>query len=100
MDEIGMMLPVMTSPPHTLPEQLTELGRRVRALRKRRKMTQAQLAERLGIEVRHLQFIEAAESAPGFDLLVDLAAELEVAVGDLFEEAETPARRRGRPPKA
>ncbi|MCB9717013.1 MAG: helix-turn-helix transcriptional regulator [Myxococcales bacterium] len=69
-------------------------------LRVRRGLTQAQLAERLGIEVRHLQFIEAAESAPGFDLLVDLAAELEVAVGDLFEEAETPARRRGRPPKA
>ena len=74
MDEIGMMLPVMLSQPHTLPEQLTELGRRVRALRKRRKMTQAQLAERAGISTRTLRSLEQGDDVQLSTLLRVLRA--------------------------
>ena len=42
------------------------------------------MAEALDIEVRHLQYLEAGELAPGFDLLVDLAAHFGVRVGDLL----------------
>lgn len=71
----------------------------VRALREARGLTQAALAERLGIETRHQQQLESGDSAPGFDLLVDLAAELGVAVGDLFAPARRRPARRGRPRK-
>ena len=71
----------------------------VQALRESRGFTQSGLAERLGVETRHLQMLEAAETAPGFDLLVDLAAELGVAVGDLFMPEKLWPARRGRPRK-
>ncbi len=63
-------------------------------------LTQAQFADKLQIEVRHLQFLEAGESAPGMDLLVDLAVAFGVEVGELFEPVEATQPRRGRPPKS
>lgn len=62
-------------------------------------LTQAQLASRLQIELRHLQFLESGQSAPGMDLLVDLAVALKVQVGQLFEPVEATRPRRGRPTK-
>lgn len=60
------------------------LAREIKRLRKERRQTQAAMAEALDIEVRHLQYLEAGELAPGFDLLVDLAGHFGVRVGDLL----------------
>ena len=71
-------------------------------IRKRRLasgLTQAQLAERLSVETRFVQSLEAAADAPGFGTLVRLATTLGVEVRDLFAEAEPAARNPGRPPK-
>ncbi len=72
----------------------------VRRLREFRGLTQAALATELGIELRHQQHLEAGDSAPSFDLLVDLAGALGVAVGDLFVPATLERAPRGRPPKS
>jgi len=71
----------------------------LRRLRKARGLTQAELAARLGIEPRHQQMLEAGESAPSFDLLVNVADVLEVTVGELFKPAKLAKVRRGRPSK-
>ncbi|MEM7151321.1 MAG: helix-turn-helix transcriptional regulator [Myxococcota bacterium] len=69
-------------------------------LRRGRGLTQAALAQTLEIELRHLQLIESGDSAPGFDLLVDLAVKLEVEVGALFAPTALERAGRGRPKKA
>ena len=59
--------------------QPLDLGARVRALRKRRKMTQAQLAERAGISTRTLRSLEQGDDVQLSTLLRVLRA---LGVGD------------------
>lgn len=54
------------------------LGQRTRGLRKDRGLTQATLAERLGVTQEYLGKIERGLAAPSFPLLVDLAQALGV----------------------
>jgi transcriptional regulator with XRE-family HTH domain len=55
-------------------------GERVQALRKERRITQEQLAERLSKSVEHISYIERGERAPSFETILDIAEALEVSV--------------------
>jgi two-component sensor histidine kinase len=63
------------------------LGQRTRALRKERGLTQAVLAERLGVTQEYLGKIERGLGAPSFRMLVDLAQSLGAEPGELLSPA-------------
>lgn len=71
----------------------------VRKFRHASELTQAQLAEAVGIEPRFLQAIEAASFPPSFKNLIALAGALGVEVRDLFTPEKPAVRNPGRPPK-
>jgi len=64
---------------------LLRLGTRIAAVRHARNLTQAQLAEEVGVDARSLQRIEAGRAAPSLQRLRDIAVVLEVSVASLFE---------------
>jgi transcriptional regulator with XRE-family HTH domain len=75
---------------------LTQLGKRIRALRVGRKLTQEQAAELAKIDGKHWQDIEGARTNPTAATLVGVARALEVALRELFEvstDEETPRAR-------
>lgn len=65
-----------------------KLGKRIADLRKAQGMTQAQLAEKLGITDKAVSKWERGLSNPDVTLLPDVAAKLEVNVGILLGETE------------
>ncbi|MEW5773337.1 MAG: helix-turn-helix domain-containing protein [Thermodesulfobacteriota bacterium] len=69
------------------------LGKRTRELRKARGLTQAVLAERLGVTQEYLGKIERGLAAPSFPLLVDLARTLETEPADLLRTPPLPEKR-------
>jgi transcriptional regulator with XRE-family HTH domain len=78
-----------------------DLGRRVREVRRERSWTQEDAAERLGVDVRELQRIEAGRVNMTLQSLVRMARSLGVPVRELFEApASRGPRKPGRPPKA
>ena len=58
---------------------------RVRILRQKAGLTQAQLAERAGIEQGYLSRVERGKHSPSLEVTYRLAAALGVRPGDLFE---------------
>ena len=69
------------------------VGARIRTIRKRRSLTQEDLAARIGRSVNSVSALERGLSKPAFDTLVRLASALEVPVRDFFApvaEAESP----------
>lgn len=66
-----------------------KFGRQLRRLRKRRDLTQEQLAEAIGVSVEFLSNIERGINAPSFETLEKLATTLEVSVAELFTFQET-----------
>jgi transcriptional regulator with XRE-family HTH domain len=63
------------------------LGLRIRAIRKRRGLTQAELARRIGRSAGALSAVERGRTPPGFDILRRLAAVLGVSIVDFFQPA-------------
>jgi len=63
-------------------------GRRIRVLRKRKGMTQEQLAEAADISVDFLSLMERGVNAPSFATLERLADALGVPAKELFEFSE------------
>lgn len=59
-------------------------GKRVRYLRTLAKLTQAQMAERLGVTPEHLGNIERGVSVPSFELIYRIADALDTEPFDLF----------------
>jgi len=59
-------------------------GKRLKALRKSRKLSQAQLAERIDVGTKFLGDLETARRSPSFETIVSIAKELDVPVYDLF----------------
>lgn len=59
-------------------------GQHIRQLRKRIKITQEQLAEAVGVDVRTVQRWEAGENGPDFSNLEPIAKILGVPVEGLF----------------
>ncbi|MEW6682526.1 MAG: helix-turn-helix transcriptional regulator [Nitrospirota bacterium] len=63
------------------------LGARIKELRKRRGWTQDQVAERTGIDPKHLSRLEVGAGFPSLDTLERLARVLRVDLKDFFEYA-------------
>jgi transcriptional regulator with XRE-family HTH domain len=66
------------------------MGPRIKALRKKRKLTQAQLAKAIGVGLIHVARMESADSAkshrqPSLPTLEKLAKALNVSVGKLLK---------------
>jgi transcriptional regulator with XRE-family HTH domain len=59
-------------------------GKRLKALRKANKLSQAQLAERIGVGTKFLGDLETARRSPSFETLGSIARELDVGVYNLF----------------
>lgn len=67
------------------PADRLRLGQRLQALRKERRLTQEELAERAQLHPTHLAKIETGKSWPSVPALLRLAAALEVPAGSLLE---------------
>jgi len=64
---------------------LRRLGGRVKLLRRERRLTQEELAERAGLTSKFVGEVERAESNPSAASLARMAGALSVSMGDLFE---------------
>ena len=70
--------------------QTETMGKRIAAFRKRRGLTQDQLAEQLGISAQAVSKWETDLSCPDIGLLPQLAEILEVSLDDLFGVEKRP----------
>lgn len=61
------------------------LGKRIREYRKKHNLTQFQLAERIGIDDKHLSRIELGKNMPQANTILRLAEVFGIEVKDLFE---------------
>lgn len=69
-----------------------DTGKRILYLRKQAKLTQEQLADKLGISDRHLRIIETGERSASYDTLFTLT-ELFNVTTDCILKGEAPAFR-------
>lgn len=69
--------------------QVELVGRKIRQLRKERKLTQNELADKIGIQQSDLSRIERGEYRVSLDTLFRMLAEFKVSVSDFFEESRT-----------
>ena len=60
------------------------LGRRIKQLRKRDKLTQEQLANKVKVTAKYIQYLESAKRIPSLKLLYRITRALGVKVRDLF----------------
>lgn len=60
-------------------------GKKIREYRKKNKLTQAQLAELVNVDDKHISCIESGKSFPSPDLIERLSSALELEPKDLFE---------------
>lgn len=60
-------------------------GQRIRAVRTALRLRQEQVADRAGIDAKHLGRIERGEKNPSFELIFDLAKAMNVAPLTFFE---------------
>jgi len=65
-------------------DQAKQFGKRLKALRKSRKLSQAQLAEKIDVGTKFLGDLETARRSPSFETIVSIAKELDVPLYDLF----------------
>jgi transcriptional regulator with XRE-family HTH domain len=61
----------------------SESGTRILLLRRSQKMTQKQLAEKVGTQPMQISRYERGDQKPGVDMLMKIAAVLGVEIGDL-----------------
>ncbi len=67
--------------------QVELVGRKIRQLRKEHRLTQTDLARRIGIQQSDLSRMEKGEYRVSLDTLVRILSELDVSVGQFFEDA-------------
>jgi len=65
-----------------------EIGDRLREFRKRRSLTQEQLAERIGVTFQQIQQYENGSSRLNSDRLQQIAVALEIPIGSLFDDRD------------
>jgi transcriptional regulator with XRE-family HTH domain len=71
-------------------DRLTHLfGRRLRALRKARGLTQEQLGQAAGLDYKHVGGIERGDHAPSFEAIEKLVKVLQVPYHELFSPEKT-----------
>lgn len=76
------------APQRTQPQQVELVGRKIRRLRKERKLTQNELASRIGIQQSDLSRIERGEYRVSLDTLFRMLAEFKVSVAEFFDESD------------
>lgn len=82
--------------PAITPVQVQLIGRKIRQLRRQRKLTQVELAERIGVHQSDLSRMEQGEYKVGLDTLLRILQTFDLSIGDFFDEgspAETLAGR-------
>lgn len=62
------------------------IGQRIRTLRRARKLSQEQLAEKVWISTTHMSHIENGSTKLSLPVLVDLAAALGVSVNEILSD--------------
>lgn len=70
-------------------QQIELVGRKIRRLRKERRLTQNELAARIGIQQSDLSRIERGEYRVSLDTLFRMLAEFQVSVSEFFEEGQS-----------
>ncbi len=60
-------------------------GRKIKEYRKKNNLTQAQLAELVNVDDKHISCIESGKNFPSPDLIERLATSLKIEPKDLFE---------------
>ena len=68
------------------------LGRRIRALRRLKRVTQQQLAQRINLSASQLSNIERGKKVPKPELLEEMAAALNIPREELFGVSESMQR--------
>ncbi len=86
--------------PAELPTALRDLGLRVAELRAERHLTQANLAEAVGVSLRYLQAVEGGKQNLKVLTLERFALALDVGMLELFRRPTIRPRGPGRPRKA
>ena len=66
-----------------------KIGQRIRKIRKAHGMSQEELAERVEISTTHMSHIETGNTKLSLQVLVDIAAALEVRTDDLLDISTT-----------
>src|SRR3954464_242380 len=69
------------------PAQLELVGRKIRQLRRQRKLTQVELADRIGVHQSDLSRMEQGEYKVGLDTLLKILATFDLSIGDFFDES-------------
>jgi len=69
------------------------IGLRIKHFRSARRLTQATLAEKVGISTEAISNIERGVNFPSFENLVKITEILKCALVDIFEGAEKPCKR-------
>ncbi len=59
-------------------------GVRIKELRSKKGLTQAELSERVGIDAKHMSHIETGRSFPKADLIERFSKELDTEITDMF----------------
>ncbi|MCU1244980.1 MAG: hypothetical protein JWN02_890 [Acidobacteria bacterium] len=70
------------------PAQLELVGRKIRQLRRQRKLTQVELAEKIGIHQSDLSRMEQGEYKVGLDTLLKILQTFDLSIGDFFDETD------------
>ena len=68
------------------PVQVELVGRKIRQLRRQRKLTQVELAEKIGIHQSDLSRMEKGEYKVGLDTLLKILGTFNLGIGEFFEE--------------
>jgi transcriptional regulator with XRE-family HTH domain len=66
--------------------QLELVGQKLRQLRRERKLTQTDLATKIGVHQSDLSRMEKGEYRVGLDTLLKILQEFDLSIGDFFEE--------------
>ena len=69
----------------------SEVGKRIRAARKERNMTQEELSVACGCSDNHLSAIETGKHKPSLELVVTIASVLECSMDSLFVDYTRPS---------
>ena len=70
--------------------QVELVGRKIRQMRRQRKLTQTELADRIGIHQSDLSRMEQGEYRVGLDTLLKVLQTFDVGIGEFFEERPQP----------
>ena len=69
------------------PQQLEIVGRKIRQLRRQRKLTQVEMAAKIGIHQSDLSRMEQGQYKVGLDTLLKILQTLDLTIGDFFDDS-------------